>query len=376
MSVDEKVDPVSGEEVAKTKKTEILDSVFGEDYNKIEARFTIFAAVLIAINNGMTNGICLSGVITVDAPANDPLNPQTAMVSGVASYVTNSGRFLSTWDDWDAYRYNTSMFLSYMFGALISGILCPNGKPYAVDPMFGPAFMIGGTMLLGSSILAAFEQQTRWIWYLALAANAVQNGVASIYSANLIRCTLTGATTDIGIIIGQMMRGNFDKVGRGCVLAIIVICFWTGGVISFYAVQAFKTRTLLINASIFYCVGILNIFYLVSQLKISLCQAVTGHWDWKDVLNKIKPDGDKQSLFDLFDELDNDGSGTLDMYELKKGLKGKVSVQELHALLQAADTDGSGDVDKQEWEELINELYRKDEPNEGLAVSLRNPMRD
>jgi len=369
MSADGKDDPDKIDPDTPKKKSGVLDSVFGEDYNKVEVRFTIFAAILIAINNGMTNGICLSGLLVHNAPADDPLNPQTAMVSGVAAYVTNSGRFLAS-ESWDAYRYNTMMFLSYMFGAWIAGILSPKAKPYAVDPMFGPAFMIGGTFLLGSSLLAVFEIETRFIWYLTISANAVQNGVASIYSANLIRCTLTGATTDIGLIIGQMLRGNFDKFGRGCVLATIVICFWVGGIISFYSVRAMQTKTLIVNAVVFYLVGVLNLVYLVTQLKISFAQAITGDWDWKDVLNKIKPDGDKQSLMDLFNELDHDGDGTLDMHELKKGLKGKVTIDELHALLQAADTDGDGEVDKQEWKELVDELY-KEEENEPIPVGRR-----
>lgn len=339
-----------------------LSQVFGDDYNVIEVRFTIFAAILIAINNGFVNGVTMSGFLSLNAATD--LNPGNAMVSGVAGYITNTATFLVGGDNWDKYRYNCMMFVSYMFGAFITAILSPKAKPYAIDPMFGPSFMIGGTMLLGSSILSYNGSPTRWIYYLAICANGVQNGVASIYSANLIRCTLTGASTDIGLCIGQIIRGNYSKVGKGSVLGLIVTCFWIGGLIAYHAVRALEAYTLFINAGIFYSVGVLNIVYLVTQLNLSFTEALTGNWDWKDVLNKIHPSGGKEQFLALFDEIDDDGNGTIDMYELEKGLSDKVSPEELKALLQAADSDGDGEISKAEWEDLVKELFDEHDDEE------------
>lgn len=346
------------EEQAPPEKPGAFDAVFGSGYNVIEVRFTILAAILVALNNGMVNGICLSGFISENPPTD--LDPAKAMVSGVAAYVTNSATYLID-EGWDLYRFNLGMFLSYMIGSGIPGLLSPTAKPYSIDPMFGPAFMLGGTFLLASSFFSIYDQQTRWIYFFAIAANGVQNGVASIYSANLIRCTLTGATTDIGLVIGNAMRGNYDKAPKACVLATIIICFWVGGLLAFPLVRAWEAQTLFFNAAIFYSVGILNIIYLVGHLKLSLVEAITGVWDWKDVLNKIKPEGSKEEFLAFFDELDHDKGGTLDMHELEKGLRGKVTEEELHALLIAADADGSGDIDKQEWADLVEELYKVDE---------------
>ena len=355
-------------EKAATQAPGLLDPVFGKDYNVIEVRFTILAAILIALNNGFVNGVTLSGLLSEAEKNPSLLNPDTAMVSGVAGYITQNARSLvanvtidekfdNEDEQWDFYQYNLFMFISYMFGAFITAVLSPRAKPYSVDPMFGPAFLIGGTMLLFSSILSARERPTHYIYCLAICANGVQNGVASIYSANLIRCTLTGAVTDIGLVIGQMLRGNYAKVGKGCVLALIVTCFWIGGLISYNAVQELEKQTLFINAGIFYVVGALNIVYLVGHLRLSFFDAVTGKWSWKDVLNKITPSGDRDELLALFDEMDRDESGTLDMYELEKGLKGKVTSEELKALLLAADHDGDGEISKHEWEELVNQLF-------------------
>lgn len=168
---------------------------------------------------------------------------------------------------------------------------------------------------------------------------------------------MTGAVTDIGLVIGQMLRGNYAKVGKDCVLALIVTCFWIGGLISYNAIHELEKQTLFINAAIFYVVGALNIVYLVGHLRLSFFDAVTGKWSWKDVLNKITPSGNRDEVLALFDEMDRDESGTLDMYELEKGLKGKVTSEELKALLLAADNDGDGEISKHEWEELVNQLF-------------------
>ena len=86
-------------------------------------------------------------------------------------------------------------------------------------------------------------------------------------------------------------------------------------------------------------------------------EAISGSWDWKDVLNAIHPGGTEEQFLELFDEIDDDGDGTLDMYELEKGLTGKVTAEELKALLQAADSDGDGVISKEEWAAIVAELF-------------------
>jgi len=284
------------------------------------------------------------------------------MVSGVAGYVTNNATFLVS-STWDYYVFNLSMFLSYTAGATLVTLIAPKAKPYAIAPGYSICFMLGGTMLLAASLLSVYGYPTRWIWYLCIAANGVQNGIFSVYSANLIRCTLTGAMTDIGLILGEIIRRKkSDKLARGTILAVIVISFWVGGLISFSAVQTFQSYTLIINAVFYYLVGVLNVAYVMYSLNLSFAQAVGGNWDYTTVLNKIHPSGSKEGMLRLFDTLDDDGGGTLSMYELEKGLEGKVTAQELKTLVIAADEDGDGEISKQEWDNLVEQLFIGDEP--------------
>lgn len=147
---------VDSAEKATTQTPGLLYPVFGKDYNVIEARFTILAAILIALNKGFVNGVTLSGLLSdKNEGLADPLNPDEAMVSGVAGYITQNARslvanvtieekFVDEDARWHFYQYNLFMFISYMFGAFITAVLSPRAKPYSVDPMFGPAFFDWG----------------------------------------------------------------------------------------------------------------------------------------------------------------------------------------------------------------------------------------
>lgn len=350
------------------KKPGVLESVFtplmGKGYNSTEVRFVLVAAIICALNNGFINGVTMSGLLLendVETPRDLALNPETAMVSGVAGLITGSAKHLIE-TAWVKYGYNVCMLLCYMGGACFTAILSPRAKPYSIDPFYGPSFLFGGTLLLASSLMALNNvEYSRFIYYFAIAANGIQNGVASIYSANLIRCTLTGSCTDIGLVIGQGLRGNFAKIGRGAVLATIVNCFWIGGLLGYIAVRELETYSLIITAVMFYLVAFLNIGYLMKKLKLSFFSALAGSWDWTDVLKKIDPSGNKEEMMGLFSRLDRDGDGTLTLDELQKGLEGTVTEEELHTLLVAADKDDSGDIDGEEWTELVNALFDKDE---------------
>jgi hypothetical protein len=66
-------------------------------------------------------------------------------------------------------------------------------------------------------------------------ANGVQNGMSSLYSANLLRTThLTGTTTDIGLLIGASLRGNRVNEWKLWILIGLAVSFWTGSLVGFY----------------------------------------------------------------------------------------------------------------------------------------------
>lgn len=338
-----------------------ISKLFGEDYNIMEVYFILFAACLIAVNSGFVNGTTMSGLL-IRNPATTR-NPSSQMVAGFAGAYTNTAIAL-VGHEWDKYVYNLCIILSYMGGSFIAAMMCPNAKPYVLEPRYGPTFWIGGTMLLLASLLAAFDLPSRYVFYLVTASNGIQNGIASIYSANLIRCTLTGATTDLAIVIAQSLNGNYKGLPRGCVLGMICFCFWFGGILSYWGVRRLTSYTLMINAAIFYLNGLVLVVYLVRYVGVSFTDALMGSWKWKGVLKKLdSSDGDltREKLMAIFDQIDQDGDGNgeIDLDELTFGLqKHKVQMKsyERTRLFRAADEDGDGVITRDEWRTLAEKV--------------------
>ena len=346
-----------------SKKDAYLTKLFGSDYNPTEVHFVLFAACLIALNSGFVNGVTMSGLLISNPPEPTSANPDRQMVAGFAGAYTNTAIALAG-HDWQRYTYHLCMISSYMGGAFIAAMISPYAKPYVIEPRYGPTFMVGGTMLLVASLLAKFQYPSRYVFFLASASNGVQNGIASIYSANLIRCTLTGATTDIAIVIAQCIHGNYKGFVRGTVLSMIVFFFWLGGIFSYWAVRRFTVSTLLFNAALFYMVGLTLVYYLVKEVGVSLHDAIFGTWKWKKVLKKLDTgDGDltKEKLLEIFDKIDQDGdgSGDIDADELIFGLKKaevKMTDYEMKTLFRAADDNGDGVISRKEWEDLADKI--------------------
>ena len=255
----------------------------------------------------------------------------------------------------------------------MAGWLTPRARSYRIEPTYGPTFLIGGVLTFLASLLAGMEGKPNHIFCLLAAANGIQNGIASIYSNNLIRCSLTGATADLAIASAQLLRGNTAKLTKSLVIASIVFNFWLGGIISFYFSRRLLSRTLFINAALFWLIGIALVVFLVRQIGVSVRAAVFGTWQWKKVLNKLMeserfqnlgsvtdPGNEKPSyLLDLFDEMDDNGDGVLEQEELFNALMQAnihVSMSMVKMLIQSADEDNDGHISRQEWEHLVQKM--------------------
>lgn len=351
----------SNDKKRKNLKDVYLTKLFGSDYDLTEVKYVIVAACLIALNSGFVNGVSMSGLLDKDQLSTVQNDPKSQMVAGFAGAYTELAIKLVE-GDWDAYTYYLYLIFSYAIGAFIAAIISPRAISYVIEPGYGPTFLIGGTMLLAASLLAKFERPSRFVFFLVCAANGIQNGIASIYSANLIRCTLTGATTDIAIVIAQCIHGNYKGLARGTILAGIIFFFWIGGIIGILAVEKFTALALLANAFLFYLVGAILIFYLVKEVGVSLYDAVFGTWKWKKMLEKLDTEDGaltQDKLMNIFDLMDDNGDGNVDADELEYGLRrAKVRIKDyqIKRLFRAADDDGDGVIDRAEWEELSKKM--------------------
>lgn len=153
-----------------------------------EARFVFSIGLLLSLNSGYINGLCLSGLL-----AEGGSHQQS--VSAFTGTYTKSGLALADGDT-ALFGFEFTLILSFIGGAMVSGMMNPNAVPHKLVPSIGPTFLLGSLCMIAASISAAVNPSGRALYYFAAIANGIQNGMTSTYSGNLIRTThLTGTST-------------------------------------------------------------------------------------------------------------------------------------------------------------------------------------
>lgn len=329
-----------------------------------EAYFVFGIGLLLALNSGYINGLCLSGLLTEEG--SDKVN-----VSAVTRAYTESGLNLVS-GLYDEFGFAFSIILSFVAGACVSGLLNPEATPHKLVPSYGPTFLIGSICLIAASFAADMKPSGHSHYFLAAAANGLQNGISSIYTANLIRTSHhTGTSTDIGIIIGQILRGNWKNYWKLKVLIGLASSFWVGGLISFYSATAFLHDSLWFSTALFMVIGISHLTFVVLTEKVSYFQAAYGTWKWEVILSKVASTmnetsndsyGKSRTLTEdqidfVFDEMDASGSGTINADELKSALEkmGKrLTRKNVLAMMAVVDLEDDGGINRQVFRTLVN----------------------
>jgi uncharacterized membrane protein YoaK (UPF0700 family) len=108
-------------------------------------------------------------------------------------------------------------------------------------------------------------------------ACGLQNGLTTKYSGSIIRTThMTGAGTDIGLVLGRIAQGDKKERWKLFVLCPLFIMFLLGGVMSVYAVRKFGKLSLLINVFVFSSIGIAYSIVVGQELHIPFWRALFG----------------------------------------------------------------------------------------------------
>mmetsp|Transcript_23672 Transcript_23672/g.36554 ORF Transcript_23672/g.36554 Transcript_23672/m.36554 type:complete len:604 (+) Transcript_23672:110-1921(+) len=230
--------------------------------SKKEYAFVIGAGICLSFNSGYVNGSALSGLLTPSGVIES--------VSGFTGTYTTSALALAD-GNMDEFSFHVFMIMSFIFGAFLSSLMTPKTPPYQLAPNYGPTFLVGGVFLTIASILASIQEDDRHFFYFAGAANGIQNGISSMYSANLIRsCHLTGTSTDIGLILGQIVRGHRENFWKLIILCSLASSFWFGGFVSYYSTHRFTHHTLFFNAGFFLFIGVSLVMFIVKEYHISI----------------------------------------------------------------------------------------------------------
>lgn len=146
------------------------------------------------------------------------------------------------------------------------------------------------------------------------------------------------------------------------VLLSLLTSFWIGGLIAFYATTKFTQFSLLASAALFLLIGCSVIGFLTLQLHVSFGAAISGKWQWKRGFDHLitasvqrqSPQG-SSPLDAVFDRVDTDGNGALDVHELRAALRQagvQVSKREVALMIKRADKQGKGTVSREEFRRM------------------------
>ena len=180
----------------------------------VETIFVITLSLCMAFSAGYSNGVALSGFL---------YGHPSMGVAGITNLYTTNAIALGD-GDMDSFKFDIGIIFSSMAGSCLSGVLNPRPVAFVLSPRYGPTFLIGAAFAF-FACLAKLNNQRREFYFMTF-ANGMMNAVTSMYSANLIRTTsYTGPTTDIGMYLGQLIRGNKSNLWRLYILSGLTTSF-------------------------------------------------------------------------------------------------------------------------------------------------------
>lgn len=155
---------------------------------------------------------------------------------------------------------------AFVAGAVLSGIIVQQhtlklGRRYGLALMLESALLFAAVPLLDHGNPIGI--------YLASIGIGLQNGMASTYSGMVFRTThVSGMFTDLGIYIGQRLRGLQVDSLRVRVCVLVVSTFTLGGAAGALLFKLLQERTLLVPAAL---TGLCGLSYgLYRQYRINI----------------------------------------------------------------------------------------------------------
>jgi len=214
---------------------------------KITQKTAVTFGIILALNSGIVNGVCLSGLLSKDGT-----KQASAAVTGA---WTNSALGAAS-GNYNQFLFNFKCILSYFTGSFMTGFINPNPKPFEINVVsIRGAFLIGAMLLYGSSTLS--EEPDKVFIYLAAMANGLQNSLTSTTTGNLVRSAhFSGITSDMGTFMGQVVRGNVVNLIKLKVFFSLALAFWTGGYLSYALTHNYGRHVLLFSSILYLILGL------------------------------------------------------------------------------------------------------------------------
>lgn len=154
----------------------------------------------------------------------------------------------------------SAILLAFFLGSLTSGLIIRD-KVLRLGRRYGAVLLLESLILVVATALL-HRHHMAGLW-LAAAACGLQNGMATTYSKAVVRTThLSGMFTDLGIFLGQALRGIAIEPKRLILCLTVISAYFTGGLAGALAFRSLGYDTLLIPALL---TGLAGMLYLLMR---------------------------------------------------------------------------------------------------------------
>jgi uncharacterized membrane protein YoaK (UPF0700 family) len=224
----------------------------------------IIGGCLLSFNAGFINAVTLAiSGLTVSHVTGDITK---------AALAVNQGDSFNFW-------MNTAIVLLFIFGSMLSGILIPYSS-FHLGRAYNKIFIVGSGLLVISIIMHATSPESKSFALVVAITCGMQNAMTTKYSNNILRTThMTGTATDIGIVLGRIIRGRTDESWRLAVLVPMLFSFFLGCLSGGSAEKSLGTIALVMNLFIFAGTGVIYSVYVAYSNKIPVWRAMFMNQD-------------------------------------------------------------------------------------------------
>ncbi|HEX4911034.1 MAG TPA: YoaK family protein [Permianibacter sp.] len=184
------------------------------------------------------------------------------------SHLTGSSTVLSTalaQGNWLLSWHLLWILLSFVLGAVVSGLIIRDAH-LRLGRRYGVALLLESALLLTAMVLLNRGSDSGH--YLASAACGLQNAMASTYSGAVIRTThVSGMFTDLGIYLGQALRGIAVEGRRVKLYLFLIGGFLAGGAVGATAYLKWSYSALWVPSAL--TLSLAGVYWLYRHRQLS-----------------------------------------------------------------------------------------------------------
>lgn len=144
--------------------------------------------------------------------------------------------------DWATMVELLGLILCFLGGGILSGMLFSK-KKFEPTKRYGLLLILFGSMMLLLFIFGLRDE--KWLYFFSFVVGT-QNGMFIFYHGIIVRTShFTGYLTDIGVVLGRLIRGQKKDRWKVLFYFTSMVCFGIGGTISFLLYEKFGAATII-----------------------------------------------------------------------------------------------------------------------------------